>query len=1018
MRRTILQYGFAILTTAIALILTQLLIAWLHPTIAVLFLAAVAISTWYGGMKPGMVTIVLSVLAIDYFFTPPINQFTVNYFGDVLRLIIFGLVASLINLLNSNLQYSKRKIERLSQQLAQENAQQLRIVLKAARMGIWDWNIVTGEITWNQEHELLFGFAPGTFDGRYETFNACLHPDDKLALEEAVKQAIAELTIYQHEYRIIWSDGSIHWIEGRGQMFYDEAGKAVRMAGTVMDIDQRKQAEKDIREREVMLSAIADNLHNGNIFQMVRELDGSDRFTYISSGVRLYGLEPEDLLKNPRLIIEQHSERDRLRIIQAVEEMISNLTQLRIQVPRYLPSGEVRWSLLQATPRRLEDGRTVWDGVDMDITDLKQTEAQLQEQEERWQLAIVGNNDGIWDHNLQTNKHYLSPRCREILGYENTEVSGFEDWFSLVYPEDQELLRQTFQAHLNRETPRYNCEYRMLSKNGTYKWLLSRGQALWDSKGVPVRAVGSITDISERKQAEMALQESEKRLTSLASAAPVGIFRTDLYGNIIYVNHRWGQISGSTLNEAQGTGWLWRLHPEDRDRVVREWYDSIEQNATFRCEYRFVCSDETVTWVFGQAVAERTVSGKTIGYIGTITDISDRKQAEIALCSMNAELEQRVLERTAKLNLTNQKLALEIQVRQQTELALQQRIEEVSDLYNNAPCGYQSLDSTGTFVLINDTELKWLGYTRDEILDKKKMSDLVTVQSRAVVAENYPKLKEKGCVNNVEIEMVRKDGTTFPVSIDGIAVCDTEGNFLMSRCVVSDISERRAIEKLKDEFISIVSHELRTPLTSIIGSLGLLKTGIYDNKPEKAKRMLEIALTDCERLVRLVGDILDLERLQSGKVTLVKEMCEVTKLMERAIESVGAIASQAHITIAIAPIPERVYAAPDAIIQTLTNLLSNAVKFSFPNTTVELAAKRRSHDILFQVKDCGRGIPADKLETVFGRFQQVEVSDSRQKGGTGLGLAICKNIVEQHGGEIWVESQVGRGSTFYFTLPV
>jgi PAS domain S-box-containing protein len=767
-----------------------------------------------------------------------------------------------------------------------------------------------------------------------------------------------------------------------------------------------------------MLSAITDNLPNGNIFQMIRELDGSDRFTYISSGVKLYGLEPEAILKNPRLLIEQHSECDRDRIMQAVEDMINNLTQFRIQVPRYLPNGEIRWSLLQATPRRLEDGRTVWDGVDMDITDLKQTEVQLQEQEERWQLAIEGNNDGVWDRDLRTNKHYLSPRCREILGYENTDVPEFGDWFSLVHPEDQEILRQTFQAHLNRETPRYSCEYRMLSKNGTYKWLLSRGQALWDREGIPIRAVGSITDISERKQAEIALRESEKRLASLASAAPVGIFRTDVQGNFIYVNHRWGQISGCTLNEAQGTGWFWRLHLEDRDRVVREWYDSIENNTTFRCEYRFMRSDGTTVWVFGQAVAERTISGKIIGYIGTITDISDRKRAEIALCSLNAELEQRVQERTVELSRTNQKLALEIQVRQQTELKLKQRIEEVSDLYNNAPCGYHSLDTEGTFVRINDTELKWLGYSREEILDKKKFSELITAESLTVFQKNFSIFKEKGWVNNLEFEIIRKDGTVLPVNLIATAIYDAQGKFLMTRTSVIDISERRAIEQLKDEFISIVSHELRTPLTAIIGSLGLLKTGIYDNKPEKAKRMLEIALTDCERLVRLVSDILDLERLQSGKVALIKEMCEVTDLMERAVESVSAIASGANINLAINPISERVYAAPDSIIQALTNLLSNAIKFSSPHTTVELTAKRRSQDILFIVKDSGRGIPPDKLEAIFGRFQQVDVSDSRQKGGTGLGLAICKSIVEQHGGEIWIESQVGKGSIFYFTLPI
>ncbi|MGA9382810.1 MAG: ATP-binding protein, partial [Phormidium sp.] len=235
---------------------------------------------------------------------------------------------------------------------------------------------------------------------------------------------------------------------------------------------------------------------------------------------------------------------------------------------------------------------------------------------------------------------------------------------------------------------------------------------------------------------------------------------------------------------------------------------------------------------------------------------------------------------------------------------------------------------------------------------------------------------------------------------------------------IEDITESRAIEQMKSEFISIVSHELRTPLASIRGSLGLVAAGVLDDDAEAAKEMLEIAAIEADRLVRLVNDILDLERLELNKVTLDSQWCDANNLMQQSVQALRHLAEESQITLQLEPISIQIWADPDRIIQTLVNLLSNAIKFSPPESTVKLSAQEQSDRILFQVQDCGRGIPADKLETIFGRFQQVDASDSRTKGGTGLGLAICRNIVQQHGGRIWVESVLGEGSTFYFTLPI
>jgi signal transduction histidine kinase len=240
--------------------------------------------------------------------------------------------------------------------------------------------------------------------------------------------------------------------------------------------------------------------------------------------------------------------------------------------------------------------------------------------------------------------------------------------------------------------------------------------------------------------------------------------------------------------------------------------------------------------------------------------------------------------------------------------------------------------------------------------------------------------------------------------------------------IFKDVTDRRLVEQMKDEFVSVVSHELRTPLTSIRSTLGLLASGWLDHQPEKSKRMLEIASSNTNRLVRLLNDILDVERIKFGKVPMDKTLCHASDLMLQSVDGMRAAAEKAGIRLSVVPLSIDLWVDCDRIIQTFTNLLSNAIKFSPAGSTVSLTGQLRLHshpsEVLFRVEDAGIGIPEDKLELIFDRFQQVDASISRSQGGTGLGLTICREIVHQHGGTIWVESQLGQGSTFCFTLPL
>ena len=239
----------------------------------------------------------------------------------------------------------------------------------------------------------------------------------------------------------------------------------------------------------------------------------------------------------------------------------------------------------------------------------------------------------------------------------------------------------------------------------------------------------------------------------------------------------------------------------------------------------------------------------------------------------------------------------------------------------------------------------------------------------------------------------------------------------------TELQERDKIDRMKAEFISIVSHELRTPLTSMQAALSLLNEKMIDPTSAEGEATIQIATDGTDRLVRLVNDILDLERLESGKVRLEKFYYDIHHLVDTAVAQMQEMANQAGIMLEVSCDSIQLKVDGDRLIQVLTNLLSNAIKFSPSESVVRLSvaqvalADAPTH-LQFTVQDEGRGIPADMLERIFDRFHQVDASDSRIKGGTGLGLAICRSIAQQHGGAIWAESTLGQGSRFCFTIPL
>jgi len=348
------------------------------------------------------------------------------------------------------------------------------------------------------------------------------------------------------------------------------------------------------------------------------------------------------------------------------------------------------------------------------------------------------------------------------------------------------------------------------------------------------------------------------------------------------------------------------------------------------------------------------------------------------------------------------------------ELSRQQEI-----LLGSVADGICGIDRNGLVRFANPAAARLLG-ARPQNLIGKPVHQLVHGAAPAdkKCGEDCPLRRATGQRKSVTGEgtIFRSNGTGFPAEFFLNPILD-QGRFSGSVLSFRDISQRYALDRMKDEFVSTVSHELRTPLTSIRGALGLLSSGMLGVINEKAANLLRIALSNSERLVRLINDILDLERTQSGREPLTYRPIQLGEIVRQAIDGVQPMADEAGVLLIHDKTQVEVMADPDRILQVVTNLLSNAIKFSPPNSAISVMLRSGASGVTLSVIDQGRGIPADKLEAIFGRFQQVDASDSRQKGGSGLGLAICRAIVVQHSGRIWAERNPVRGSTFRVFLP-
>ncbi len=634
-------------------------------------------------------------------------------------------------------------------------------------------------------------------------------------------------------------------------------------------------------------------------------------------------------------------------------------------------------------------------GTIIDITERKEAEQQLIESELRYELAIKGTSAGIWDWlDIKEERLWWSDKFYELIGYMPGEVKPSLQLFTnLIYPDDLDQVKDMAKLHFEQDKP-FMVEYRIKHKTEGYKWVVSTGKAYRDSKGNPVRMVGSIVDIHSRKTTEQKLKENEERFRVLIESASDIFYTTDQRGHFTYVNDFGCSLVGYTSEQLLGMHYLDVINPEYRDMAKYFYQRQVTSNKPVTYyEIEIVSSSGKKLWV-GQNVQLLYRSGKYAGMQAIARDITPIKELQHSLVASEDKFKK----------------------------LLKYSYDVTTVLSADGLVKYQS----ESFARVFGAEENIVG---------KSIFEYIHPDDVAMVAEEIKKGVERGGVSDfIEHRFLKADGSWLNVESIGNNLLNEpaiEGIVVNTR----DITERKqaqldllkakdeaeAAARAKTEFLSNMSHEIRTPMNAIIGITDLMLDKEMD---KEAKQFLKSVKHSADNLLVIINDILDFAKIDSGKLSFERIPFNLHVLLGEVKNTFNHKAVEKGISLTLTfnnTLPETLRGDPYRLNQILLNLISNAIKFTDQGSVDIKVEVIRSDShlcrLLITISDTGIGIPVHKQQAIFESFTQAYTDVTRKFGGTGLGLAITKNLVQLQGGSIMLKSELNKGSSFFVELP-
>lgn len=939
-------------------------------------------------------------------------------------------------------QRNQQNFRKQAAQALQASQQQLKLALKTSKLGSWQLDIKTNVLSTSDQCKVNYGL-PINADFSHKVLMERIHPEDRTWVQVAIQDTInIKGTDYDVEYRTVWDDGSTHWVLVRGHLIYDEAGNPERMVGISIDISDRKQTEETLRESEQQLRAIYDGTHE---YIGLLTLDGT--LLEANRALLEFGDSKRDeLIGLPfwETVWFQYTPNAPETVRQAVVRAVAG-EFVRLEAPIINPLGETMTFDISLYPIRNEKGEVILIVSEgRNITDRKQTEADLREAHVQLESALAAGAIYTWRWKIPDNLVIVNATFAHLFGVDPVQAAtGLPIYLFVQGMHEKDRPRVVAAINQAIETgEEFVSEYRVHTAVGEERWLAARGRVEYAADGRPLAFPGALADITERKQIEEALRESEARFRQMTDSAPILVWMSGIDKLCNYFNQSWLDFTGRTIEQELGNGWAEGVHPDDFQCCLDTYTAAFDACRPFEMDYRLRRFDGEYRWILDAGVPRFTAEGKFLGYIGSCFDITERKEIEATVKASNERL--KLLSEVANDLLLNEDpklflaglfekvsthLGLEVyfnylfqedQQRLQLhthggiseEIALSAKFLELGQ----GVCGYAVQHRRLTIVenALSTTDplavrIQSIGI-RAYACHPLMVGDACGGQSHRILGTLGLGTRQRDRFTREELDLMQTVANQVAAALERSRLV-TE---LQARAEALDRTNR-----IKDEFLAVLSHELRTPLNPILGWSKLLQKGKLDT--EKTNIAIATIERNAQLQVQLIDDLLDISRILQGKMSLSTSPIDLNVVISAALETVRLAAETKSIQIQtiVSPVLGVVVGDAGRLQQVMWNLLSNAVKFTPIGGQVTIALSQVENHAQIQITDTGKGIRADFLPFVFEHFRQEDSATTRKFGGLGLGLAIVRQITQMHGGTVTVVSRGEElGATFTVQIPL
>jgi PAS domain S-box-containing protein len=860
----------------------------------------------------------------------------------------------------------------IRQQLA-ESEERTQFALNAAVLGTWEFDPVNKTLVWDERCQELFGFKKDD-PIKYDDVSNCIHPDDVDYVNKKVLESVdsKKRKPYDIKYRTVGiANEQQRWVRAKGRAYFNDEGICFRFAGTMQDITR----EVDDSEQQKRLITLIDN--TAEVIG-VTTLDA--QVTYLNkAGYEMLGIEKYEDAFRPAA--EYFIPFDTKMMAKKATDSIVNTGKWEGErYYKHFKTGETIPIHLNAF--RIDDPITGKPIAMASVARDLRPEREARNEQTKLLALIDNSSDFVSLGDINNNITYINASGRRMLGIEEND-NIFKPGGEYAMPADQDTVQKIYKSL--RETGSWSGEvnYRHF-KTGEPIPVFANTMMVYDS--VTGKSLGRATiarDLRREIADKKALIESERLLQNITGAAPTALWMSDHEGNITYANRTWTDWTGYTNKEIMGRGWLSAIVPDDRQQAAEKFIADLSARKPYEVSFRITNKHGDIRWCVATGNPQYNSDGIFVGYIGACTDVTEKTLAEQQLHLKNEELNDQI-----------------------------NQFEFVTAFM---PVQLWTATINGDLDYINQRTLDFFGTGREKIIGPEWILHVHPDDRDGCIA-TWTHSLQTGDTYQFEFRLKDKNGN-YKWHLARALPFISDGKIVKWFGTNTDIDEQIQLQRQKDDFLGIASHELKTPVTSIKAYTQVLGAMLTQEGDQKKAEMVVRMDAQVNRLTNLIGDLLDVTKINSGRLQFNKVWFNVNEAINETVADLQHTTLKHQLKARLQEIGD-IFSDKDRISQVLTNLITNAIKYSPNSEEIIITTELRNNEIIICVRDFGIGIPADKTDRVFEQFYRVSGEMQHTFPGLGLGLYISSEIVKREGGRMWVNSIEGKGSDFCFALPV